>query len=272
MALLMTLLVTTMKAIAEAIRFGVKSRQAWWFTASSRTRERFERTTLGNFWLGLSSLLSVGVLSAVYGSVFQTQDIKSYIVYIGIGISTWNTIAASTQSAPNLFHRNRVSLKNTGLHPIFYSLQEWAFQVQVFAQSFSPVLVVLAILQPSLIWHLCSAALLPLINLLLFIYWFPLLLCLLGARFEDLYQLVPIILQLLFLSSPILFKKDLLGAMKWIADLNPLYQVLSDYRDALILGEPRFYHSLAITGINLCGLLISVWLLVRNRYKIPFWV
>ena len=65
MALLKTPLVTTMKAITEAIRFGLESRQAWWFTASSRTRERFERTTLGNFWLGLSSMSARRTLLAL---------------------------------------------------------------------------------------------------------------------------------------------------------------------------------------------------------------
>ena len=39
--------------------------------------------------------------------------------------------------------------------------------------------------------------------------------CLLGARYRDFYQLVPIVLQLVFLLSPILYRKDNLGSMAW---------------------------------------------------------
>ena len=46
--------------------------------------------------------------------------------------------------------------------------------------------------------------------------------CLLGARYRDFYQLVPIFLQLVFLLSPILYQKSNLGAMAWTANLNPL--------------------------------------------------
>ena len=46
------------------------------------------------------------------------------------------------------------------------------------------------------------------------------------ARYRDFYQLVPIVLQLVFLLSPILYRKDNLGVMAWTANLNPFYRVL----------------------------------------------
>ena len=36
-------------------KFAFKTRKAWWFTATSRSRARFARTTLGSFWLGFGS-------------------------------------------------------------------------------------------------------------------------------------------------------------------------------------------------------------------------
>jgi lipopolysaccharide transport system permease protein len=261
-----------MSTTFRALRFGWKSRRAWWFTATARTRERFVRTTLGSFWLGLSNLLSVCVLAFVYGTVFKVEDFNSYVVYLGTGLVIWNAIAAAVQAAPNLFRANAGNLKNTNTHPVFYSLEEWSFQVQTFFQSFGLVLLALMFFQPSLLLHLLTAGLLPLLNLLLFIYWFPLLLCLLGARYEDLFQLVPIVLQLMFLLSPILYQREALGELGWTADLNPLYRVLSNLRHALLHGELKLDQVLVVLLLNLLGVLASVGLLERQRRQLPFLV
>jgi lipopolysaccharide transport system permease protein len=261
-----------MSTVAKALHVGWATRRAWWFTASARTRERFARTALGSFWLGLSNLLSIAVLSLVYGTVFKVKDFDSYVVYLGTGLVIWNTIATTIQSAPSLFKLNAINIKNTNIHPIFYSLEEWAFQLQTFSQSFILVLLVLTFFQKSLIPHLITVGLLPLLNFLLFIYWFPLLLCLLGSRYEDFFQLVPIVLQLIFLLTPILYRKETLGALGWTADLNPLYRVLSNLRHALIQGDLKLDQALPLLLANLVGVFASLWLLERQRSRLPFMV
>lgn len=261
-----------MNSTIKAFQYAWKSRRAWWFTATARTRERFARTALGSFWLGLSNLLSIGVLAFVYGAVFKVKDFNSYVVYLGTGLVLWNAIASSIQSAPLLFRANAGNLKNTNIHPIFYSMEEWAFQVQTFFQSFGLVLLVLMFFQPTLFPHLLTAGLLPLINLLLFIYWLPLLLCIIGAHFEDLFQLIPIVLQLMFLLSPILYQKESLGGLGWTADINPLYRVLSNLRHALIQGDAKPIQALLLLLINILAAMLSVYILERQRRELPFLV
>jgi lipopolysaccharide transport system permease protein len=261
-----------MGTVVSALKIGWQTRRAWWFTATARTRERFARTALGSFWLGLSNLLSIAVLSFVYGAVFKVKDFNAYVVYLGIGLVVWNTIAAAVQSAPTLFRVNAGNIKNTNIHPIFYSLEEWSFQLQTFLQSFGLVLLALTFFQASLVPRLFATGLLPLINLLLFIYWFPLLLCLLGARYEDFFQLVPIVMQLMFLLTPILYQKETLGRFGWTADLNPLYRVLSNFRHALIQGELKTDQALLLLTLNILGSLFAVWLLERQRKHLPFLV
>ncbi len=165
------------------------------------------RTVFGSFWLGLSNLFSIGALALVYGTVFKQDDFNTYVVYLGIGLVVWNTIAGAISSAPNLFEHNHGHVHNTSLNPIFYTLEEWAFQLQTFAQSFLLVILALSIYQHDLFAKLLMVGWLPLLNVFLFIYWFPVLICLLGARYRDLYQLVPVVLQLAFLLSPILYQK-----------------------------------------------------------------
>ena len=126
---------------------------------------------------------------------------------------TWNTIAASIQASPNLLRNNSSNIKNTNIDPIFYTLEEWSFQFQTFVQSFGLVLLVLSLINHSLLFNLITSGFIPFLNLLLLIYWLPVIICILGAKFEDFFQLIPILIQLMFLLSPILYRKDALGSI-----------------------------------------------------------
>lgn len=247
-----------------------RMRRAWWFTATARTQARFARTCLGSFWLGLSNVLSIAALALVYGKVLNLQDFSTYVVYLGIGLVVWNGISSAIGSAPNLFEHNHSHIHNTNLNPIFYVLEEWAFQVQTFLQSFAVVVLALSWFQHNLLLNFLAYGWLPLLNLFLFLFWAPMMVCLLGARYRDLYQLVPIVLQLVFLLSPILYRKDNLGTMAWTATLNPLYRVLSSVRYTLMEGEVQWSVGLLMLAINMVGFLLALSWLNRERPYIPF--
>ena len=257
-------------SVRSTVEDAWRMRQAWWFTATSRTRARFARTFLGSFWLGLSNLLSIAALALVYGTVFKVQDFSTYVVYLGIGLVVWNGISAAIGSAPNLFEHNQAHVHNTNLNPIFYVLEEWAFQVQTFSQSFVLVVIALSWYQHNLLLNLLTCAWLPLLNMFLFLFWLPMIVCLLGARYRDFYQLVPIVLQLVFLLSPILYRKDSLAGMAWTANLNPLYQVLNPVRHSLIAGEVQWSLGLLMLSVNAIGLLVALRWLNRERSHLPF--
>lgn len=250
--------------------FAWRMRRVWWFTATARTTARFVRTKLGSLWLGVTNLLSIGALAFVYGTVFRVDGLRDYSVYLGVGLVLWNAIAGAIGSAPRLFEQNRSSLNNINLPPLFYVLEEWAFQIQTFAQSVLVVLLCLSLLHPPLLLHLLTVSLLALLNFILFLFWLPLLVCLAGARFKDVYQLVPVVLQLTFLLSPILYSRSNLGAYTWIAHFNPIYPPISHLRDSLISGHLDIWPGALLLGVNLIGCYFSLLLLRRETRILPF--
>tara|TARA_Y100001968_G_scaffold320427_1_gene353344 strand:+ start:454 stop:1233 length:780 start_codon:yes stop_codon:yes gene_type:complete len=254
------------------ITFAWKTRRVWWYTATSRTRARFARTTLGSFWLGLSNLLSILTLGVVYGTVFSVEDFNAYFIYLGFGLVIWNTLSSSISFAPDLFSHNSNNIKNMNIKPLFYTLEEWAFQVQTFFQSFILVFLCFIFIDISIFSNLIFHSLIPLINLLIFLYWFPLLICLIGVRYTDFSQLVPIVLQLIFLTSPILYKKENLGNLSWIVDYNLIYKILDPLRTSLIEGRVNYQLAIIIFLINFLGLYFSLFLLSKQNKKLPFLV
>ena len=254
------------------IRFAWRSRRFWWFTATSRTRARFARTTLGSFWLGFSNLLSIATLGIVYGTVFSVENFQTYFIYLGVGLVIWNSISASISSGPELFSSNSQNLKNMNIKPIVYTLEEWSFQIQTFFQSFILVFLVLIFLKKVLIYNLIIYSWLPFLNLIIFLYWFPLVICLISVRYTDFSQLVPIVLQLIFLTSPILYRKENLGGLGWITDYNLIYKVLDPLRISIIQGQVNYKSAIITLIINLIGLYLSLIFLKRQSKKLPFLV
>ena len=104
----------------------------------------------------------------------------------------WNGISAAIGSAPNLFEHNHSHVHNTNLNPIFFVLEEWAFQVQTFLQSFALVVLALSWFQHNLLLNLLAYGWFPLLNLFCS-FWAPMIVCLLGAVTRDFYRLVPIV-------------------------------------------------------------------------------
>ena len=265
-------MIIIVKMLLDNFRFAFKTRRAWWYTASSRSRARFARTTLGSFWLGFSNLLSIGTLGVVYGTVFAVENFKSYFIYLGVGLVIWNTISSSIANSTQLFSHNSSNIKNINLRPIFYTLEEWAFQLQTFIQSFLLVFFVFLFFKFSLLVNLLLYSWIPFFNLFIFLYWFPVIVCLISVRFTDIAQLVPIVLQLLFLTSPILYRKESLGSMSWITNLNFIYHILDPLRVSIIEGYVNYQNSLFILLINFTGLLITIFLLNHDSKKLPFLV
>ena len=260
----------TVKMLLDNFKFAFKTRKAWWYTASSRSRARFARTTLGSFWLGFSNLLSIGTLGIVYGTVFSVEDFQSYFIYLGFGLVIWNTISCSIVNSPNLFVHNSSNIKNMNLKPIFYTLEEWSFQLQTFIQSFILVFFVFLFFKSTLLVNFLLYSWIPLLNLIIFIYWFPLIVCLISIRFTDIAQLVPIVLQLVFLTSPILYRKESLGSLGWITNLNFIYQILDPLRLSIISGTINYPNSFLILIFNFVGLFLTIRLLDIESKRLPF--
>jgi len=256
----------------DNIKFAFKTRKAWWYTATSRSRARFARTTLGSFWLGFSNLLSIGTLGLVYGTVFSVDDFNSYFLYLGIGLVIWNTISSTISNSPYLFSHNSSNIKNLNLKPIFYTLEEWSFHMQTFIQSFILVFFVFLFVKFSLLENLLLYSWLPFINLIIFIYWFPVIICLISVRYTDIAQFVPIVLQLVFLTSPILYRKESLGGLNWITNFNFIYQILDPLRTSIIDGFVNYQNSTLIFIFNFIGLFFTIKFLNKESKNLPFLV
>ena len=236
-----------------------------------RIRMQFARTLLGSSWIGLSALLTMSVLGTIYGTLTRVDDWSAYWVYVALGIVSWNTLATALMSSCTVLERSRERLLNQPMPIGVVVLEEWLTTGLTLFIAVTAVLLVMGLIEPQLWGHLLMAGWLGLLNLLLGCLWLTLLIAPIAVSIADLQQLMPVLLQIGFLSSPILFYRQSLGSLSWIANLNPLYAWVRLARDPF-LGHPHW----GIQGIVLIGqLLLVIGLLAQletKRMRIIRWL
>ena len=242
----------------------------WWYTAWTRTKARFVRTYLGNIWIGLSNLLAVCVLGFVYRYVFSVDNFKYYFGYLAVGITLWSFISGTILSSAGVFQATRDRSINSEFTPSYYFLEEYCFQLFCFIQASLPIILVTLIFGMVKFVNL-FIVLIPLLNMFLMVFSFSGIAALIGGKFKDAGQLFPVIFQLMFFTSPIMFFKSAMGRAYIIAQYNPIYRILSSVRGSLIDGQISIILQLITLPILL---FISIFIykkIVSLRNKIILW-
>ena len=256
----------------KLIKYGFLTRRSWWFTATASTRARFARTSLGSLWLGIANLLCSLLLGGVYGAVFKVSNLKEYFIYLSLGFSIWTVLGGAINSAPTIFDLNGHVIKNSNMHPLFYVLEDWAFQIQNFIQSFLFIIIFITFFSPNILINFLIFSPIHLLNFFLFLLWLPLIICLTAVKFQDLYQLIPIVTQLIFLLSPIIYIEKNLGDYAFIAELNPLYQILSLLRNSIMYGDFLIRPALLFLLFNILMIYITFYILHKKKKEIIFYI
>jgi ABC-type polysaccharide/polyol phosphate export permease len=237
------------------------------YSAWLRLRLPYQRTRLGRSWLSLSTLLSLIVLGIVYGQLTRVADWRSYACYLSLGLLSWNLLAGSIASSCDLLHRVRTQLLNQEIKPSYYVLEQWLTQLFIFLQASLGIGLALSIAQPSILQSLITGGWLGLLNLWLGCLWLSLLITPLSVRWPDIVPLVPVVLQLSFLASPILYYSSSLGKLAWLSNLNPLFQWIRLARQAWLGTMDWSLQALVLLGQAFLVLTLLPWL-DRQRWAL----
>jgi ABC-type polysaccharide/polyol phosphate export permease len=88
-------LTTPASRLAEALidlAGGLLRWRVWWVLALNDIRQRYRRSTLGQFWLTISMAVSITGVGLVFGLIFN-HPLDSYVPFLGIGFIIWNLLS-----------------------------------------------------------------------------------------------------------------------------------------------------------------------------------
>ncbi|MCU1589893.1 MAG: Polysaccharide transporter permease protein [Frankiales bacterium] len=258
---------TTPEFIAEGgvwRSVGARSRlrQAWpllvvW--ARREFRVRYRQSALGGLWAIVQPALTLAIYGGLlHGALKVGSEGLPYLAWAWAGLALWSFMVNSLTSASSSL------INSAGITGKVYFPREIVPLAPVGACSidlligFCGTVVLLIVQGVGLSWHV---VLLPVVLVPLFLWTAALgiLMATLTVFIRDLRMVIPFVLQMMFLASPIVYPPSVLPrSVHWVLAVNPVAAVVTAARDLLLRHElpQNPLVLLAQTGAGLTALIL----------------
>lgn len=205
---------------------------------------KYRRSYLGILWTLLEPLLTMIVLSIVFGTLFGNKDPK-FPVYILTGRLMYSFFSSATSGAMKAIRTNAGMIKKVYVPKYIYPLSSVLFNYIIFAISLIVLVAVAIVLKVYPSVYMLQAVV-PLFLLLVTAFGVGMILSTMAVFFRDLEYLWSVGLMIVMYASAIFYypEKILTSGFGWILKFNPLYLLIHNFRQA-VFGLPMNMRYLA---------------------------
>jgi len=249
----------------------VKYRQVISSFVNTSLKQRYRRSILGFGWSLLSPLLNYGVVAIVF-SFTMRNAVPNYFLYMFSGAVLFSFISATIGHSPGIMLSNEHYIKKIYIPKLVFVLNIVLVEFVNFLLGFATLCFL------GLIFHKIeiSAALsiLPLLIGLsvLFLIGISIVISILTVFFRDIFHIIPVILQISFFATPILYEKSILPEKaQQLIYFNPFYYFIESFRYPLYhQALPPFSYLITVTVLSLLSLAFGLLVLKQCDNRIVF--
>jgi ABC-2 type transport system permease protein len=223
---------------------------------------KYRRSYLGIIWSLLEPLLTMIVLTIVFGTIFGRDD-KTFPVYILCGRLLYSFYSTSTKAALSSIQKNAAMIKKVYVPKYLYTLSSILYNYIIFLISLIVLVGVALVLGVRPTIYLLQAPL-ALILVLLLSIGCGFILATLGVFFRDMEYLWSVALMLIMYLCAIFYSPERLlkSGFFWLLQYNPLYCIISIFR-ASVFGEMmdmgHFWYAFGFSAVTIVvGLLVFI--------------
>ncbi|XOB61330.1 ABC transporter permease [Campylobacterota bacterium DY0563] len=229
-------------------------------------KERYIGTGLGQFWYILSPLIMIFIYTVVFSDFMKMKldivdNTYAYSIYLVPGLLAWTTFSTIISRLSTSFFEKANLIKKISVPMFVFQGSIMITESFLLLISFSLALGFLFLVNhPITLSFLC---LLPIMFFqMIFAFSLGVIISLFVPFFKDLKVAVPIILQLSFWMTPIIYMKEMiLDKYPFIIKYNPFYYYISLYQDIFLYSKvPSFKHFALIIFIAFFTLGIAAFL------------
>src|SRR5262249_57951782 len=190
-----------------------------------------------------------------------------YLPFLCLGFVIWGFISVTLLESCRAFQEGEGIIKQK---KIPFSV----YVVRVLWRNFIVLLHAFVVFVPVAVWFkvaLGPSVLIAIPGLLLLclnVLWLGLILAILSTRFHDVPLIASNALQIVFFSTPILWKADALGNKIWLAELHPVYHLIELVRAPLLGSVPAATSWLVAVALLIGGSLLAALLFRRVSRRI----
>ena len=196
---------------------------------------RYKRSVLGVFWTMLQPLGMMIVMTVVFSQLFHR--VESYAAYLLSGLISWTFFSQTTMaSLQEIISGGSLTRKIYVPHTAF-AISSLLTGVVNHAISMIPLVLITLVSGKPITWAILITPIAILI-LSAFALGVGLTLSTFAVSFPDVKEMYQIILQAWMYLTPIIYPENILpeASRFWILNLNPMYYMISLFRDPVYNG------------------------------------
>lgn len=237
--------------------------------ASRDIKVKYRRSVLGILWSVLNPLLTMLVLTQVFGLLLKVK-VENFATYYIVASSLWNFFSESTSLAMTSVLTAAPLIKKVYIPKYIFPLEKCLFALINFA--FSLIAVVLVMLCQR-VWPTRTILLAPLPVLYCFVFCvgFSLILSALTVYFRDIMHLYSVLLTVWLYLTPVIYPESLVEGhrlVRAVVRCNPMYHFVKYFRDVMMYGRvPPFRENLICITIALVTLTAGGLIFAKAQKK-----
>lgn len=248
---------------------GVMLYPVWLHQAWHTLGSKYKRTVMGTLWIAGNFVFTSVAISIVFGALFH-QDLKTLLPYTMLGYLTASTFLWVFTDAPEMFISANGIIRNHAYPFTFFSFESVARALMLFGHNLV-VFYIFMLVNGTLVMPNWSVVPALLINIITMLTWGTVIsMC--ASRYRDLRFLLPNIAALLYFLTPVYWHLDQLGPKEWIAEINPLYNMICIVRQPFLGLSATPGNWICSIAYCLVGLIVFTVFFSMFRRRIPFWV
>ena len=229
-------------------------------------QERYVGTGLGQLWYILSPIITIFIYTVIFSDFMKMKmniidNTYAYSIYLVPGLLAWTSFSTILLRLNNSFldKANLIKKINVPMYSFQLSIVITEFFVFVLSIFFGICFLLLVGQHIGLafLW------LLPIMIMqTLFVFGLGVILSLFTPFFKDLKEAIPIVVQLWFWMTPIIYMKNMVAdKYPYILKLNPFYYFVDIYQNIFLYSKsPTAKELLIITILTFFSLLLAGFL------------
>jgi lipopolysaccharide transport system permease protein len=229
-------------------------------------RERYVGTGLGQFWYILSPIITIFIYTVIFSDFMKMKlniidNSYSYSIYLVPGLLAWTAFSTILIRLSTSFFEKSNLIKKINVPMYTFQLSIIITEFFLFVLSILLGIVFLILVSQPVTWTFLW--MIPVMILqTLFVFGLGVILSLFTPFFKDLKEAIPIVIQLWFWMTPIIYMKEMVAA-KYPAILiyNPFYYFVEIYQQIFLFSKaPSFEALVSITSMTFVILLLAAYL------------
>ncbi len=255
-----------MGKIDQSIRNFTKYNNLLYELVKKNIKLKYRRSYLGILWTLIEPLLTMIVLTVVFGTFFR-RGTEQFPVYVLTGRLLYSFFSSSTKSGLRSVSGNSSMIKKVYVPKYIYVLSSVISDFLIFLISLIVLIGVAVVLRVKPTIYLLEAAI-PLLILFVMSLGMSLILATMSVFFRDMEYIWGVLCMLVMYACAIFYpvERIIRSGKGWVFDFNPVYMCIANFRNSVLYGIPMDVRYCVISAVVAVVLLaMGVWIFYKKQ-------